>query len=215
MPETAAHSGGRVLTQERCRMPKKKVYAVRRGRTPGLYETWSECQRQTTGFRGAEFKSFTSRAEAQAWVDAANAPAGEPPTSGIAVDGACSGNPGPMEYQGVDIATGETLFSDGPYAGGTNNLAEFLAIVDAARLIEDGKHAGPIWSDSNTAMIWVSKGVANSTVDPRKVDPALRLLVTEAENWLASRGAAAAPLPVFKWETDVWGEVPADFGRKG
>lgn len=196
-------------------MAKKKVYVVRRGRTPGLYATWGECQRQTTGFRGAEFKSFTSRADAQAWLDSANAPASEMPKTGIAVDGACSGNPGPMEYQGVDIATGETLFSDGPYAGGTNNIAEFLAIVDAARMIADSKHPGPIWSDSNTAMIWVTKGAANSTVDPRKVDPALRLLVTGAENWLASRGADAGPLPVYKWETDQWGEVPADFGRKG
>ena len=196
-------------------MAKKKFYAVRRGRKTGVFATWAECQRQTIGFPGADFKSFPSEADAEAWIDAAEAPAGDKPSGGIAVDGACSGNPGPMEYRGVDIATGETLFSAGPFEGGTNNFAEFLAIVDAARLIADGEHDGPIWTDSRTAVAWVEKGRANSTADARRMDPALAVLIAGAEQWLAGRGPAAGPLPLRKWDTDRWGEVPADFGRKG
>jgi len=190
---------------------KQKFYAVRRGRTPGVYATWAECQRQTTGFKGAEFKSFPTRAAAEAWLADAAAPASGRPATGIAVDGACSGNPGPMEYRGVDIATGETLFSHGPFDGGTNNLAEFLAIVEAARMIDEGEHPGPVFSDSRTAMIWVEKGKHNSTVDERRMDRALRLLVEAAEGWLAGR---ERPPRVAKWETGVWGEIPADYGRK-
>ncbi|RKI38418.1 reverse transcriptase-like protein [bacterium D16-51] len=46
----------------------KKVYAVRNGRKTGIFDTWAECQKQTTGFSGAEFKSFTTRAGAEAYL---------------------------------------------------------------------------------------------------------------------------------------------------
>ncbi len=46
----------------------KKVYAVRKGRKTGVFDTWAECQRQTTGFSGAEFKSFTTREGAEAYL---------------------------------------------------------------------------------------------------------------------------------------------------
>lgn len=52
-----------------------------------------------------------------------------------AVDAACSGNPGPMEYRGIDLATGAMLFHFGPMKG-TNNIGEFLAIVHALALME-------------------------------------------------------------------------------
>jgi ribonuclease HI len=42
-----------------------KYYAVRAGKTPGVYMTWKECQEQTTGFKGASYKSFTSRQDAE------------------------------------------------------------------------------------------------------------------------------------------------------
>lgn len=48
---------------------KKKYYAVRNGRTPGIYESWDECKGQTDGFSGAEFKSFPTREEAKAFVE--------------------------------------------------------------------------------------------------------------------------------------------------
>ncbi|KAF2969861.1 hypothetical protein GQX73_g3677 [Xylaria multiplex] len=46
----------------------QKYYAVRAGDTPGVYLTWAECQEQTAGFRGASYKSFTSREDAEAFV---------------------------------------------------------------------------------------------------------------------------------------------------
>ncbi|MCI7059645.1 MAG: RNase H1/viroplasmin domain-containing protein, partial [Megasphaera elsdenii] len=38
---------------------QKKIYAVRRGRTTGLFLSWADCQQQVNGFPGARFKSFT------------------------------------------------------------------------------------------------------------------------------------------------------------
>ena len=52
-----------------------------------------------------------------------------------AVDAACSGNPGPMEYQAIDLATGAQVFHFGPMHG-TNNIGEFLAIVHALALLD-------------------------------------------------------------------------------
>ena len=48
--------------------PKMKVYAVRVGRQPGIYNTWKECQEQTDRYPGARFQSFTCMEDAQAFV---------------------------------------------------------------------------------------------------------------------------------------------------
>lgn len=48
----------------------KFYYAVQKGRHPGVYENWSDCQREVTGAAGAVFKKFKTRAEAEAFVKA-------------------------------------------------------------------------------------------------------------------------------------------------
>lgn len=72
------------------------------------------------------------------------------PTSGIAVDGACSGNPGQAEYKIVDIATGKTLVSR-KIGIATNNHAEFIGLCHALYSYPDQT----IYSDSVTAISWV------------------------------------------------------------
>ncbi|KAK8094511.1 RNase H domain protein [Apiospora hydei] len=59
--------------------PAEKFYAVRCGKSPGVYGTWAECQAQTAGFSGAKYKSFLNFEDAEAFV------AGENP--GTATDG--------------------------------------------------------------------------------------------------------------------------------
>ena len=72
-----------------------------------------------------------------------------------AVDAACSGNPGPMEYQAIDLATGAQVFHFGPVHG-TNNIGEFLAIVHALALLDkQGVTGKTIYSDSHNAILWV------------------------------------------------------------
>lgn len=46
-----------------------KIYAVRRGHKTGIFDNWAECQAATKGFSGAEFKSFTSRKAAEAYLE--------------------------------------------------------------------------------------------------------------------------------------------------
>ena len=49
-------------------MAKKKVYAVRKGKTEGIFETWDECKAAVDGYSGAEYKSFSTKEEALAYL---------------------------------------------------------------------------------------------------------------------------------------------------
>ena len=129
----------------------------------------------------------------------------------IAVDAACSGNPGPMEYRGVYIKTGQVLFKVGPMEQGTNNIGEFLAIVHGMAMLEKQGLRMPIYSDSVNAQIWVRQGFCKTTLQENEVNAPIFDLIRRAETWLRTHSFR---VPIYKWETKQWGEIPADFGRK-
>ena len=128
----------------------------------------------------------------------------------IAVDAACSGNPGKMEYRGVDLATGAQVFHFGPVYG-TNNIGEFLAIVHALALMEKTGVKKTIYSDSYNAILWVNKKQCKTKLERTPRTEQLYGIIARAERWLNTH---AITTPIIKWETKKWGEVPADFGRK-
>ncbi len=128
-----------------------------------------------------------------------------------AVDAACSGNPGAMEYQGIDLATGARVFHFGPVYG-TNNIGEFLAIVHALALMDKlGIKDKIIYSDSYNAILWVHKKVCKTKLEHNDRTVELYHVIRRAENWLRSH---AVSVPIVQWETRKWGDIPADFGRK-
>lgn len=128
-----------------------------------------------------------------------------------AVDAACSGNPGPMEYRAVDLATGAQVFHFGPMHG-TNNIGEFLAIVHALALLDkQGITDKTIYSDSYNAILWVHNKKCKTKLQHTPETEPLYQIIQRAENWLRTHGVT---IPIVKWETRKWGEVPADFGRK-
>ena len=128
-----------------------------------------------------------------------------------AVDAACSGNPGPMEYQAIDLTTGAQVFHFGPLYG-TNNIGEFLAIVHALALMDkQGIKDKVIYSDSYNAILWVKKKQCKTKLERTPETEQLYQIITRAEQWLRTHNIT---IPVMKWETKAWGEVPADFGRK-
>lgn len=49
-------------------MAKKKIYAVRKGKKTGLFDTWDECKEQVSGFKGAEYKSFKELTDAKEYL---------------------------------------------------------------------------------------------------------------------------------------------------
>ncbi len=209
-------------------MPKQKYYVVWRGRKPGVYSTWDACKAQVDGFPNAEYKSFATKTEAdtafaQNYSEFKGKPAqrlltlenirllGITHPDAVAVDAACSGSPGPLEYRGVHLFTGKTIFHQGPYQEGTNNVGEFLAIVHAlARFHQQGSD-GPIYSDSENALLWVKLKRCRTTLQRTTRNVQLFDLIARAEQWLAENEYKN---PILKWKTDQWGEIPADFGRK-
>ena len=208
-------------------MAKKKYYVVWNGNQPGIYSSWEECQAQIKGVKQALYKAFGSLAEAEhAYASSPGQYIGRgakaenkksaatPPASiiqnALAVDAACSGNPGMMEYRGVYIATGEQVFHFGPMFG-TNNIGEFLAIVHGLALLKQKGIDLPIYSDSYNALLWI-KGKKCKTKLPRdSKSEELFKYVDRAEKWLKENSYTTM---LIKWETDKWGEIPADFGRK-
>ena len=210
-------------------MGKQKFYVVWDGVTPGIYTSWTECQLQVKGYDSAKYKSFDNREEAErAFAASPYAYIGKnakkkttgPSTemlpaavieNSLAVDAACSGNPGPMEYRCIDLQTGQQVFHYGPIHG-TNNIGEFLAIVHALALMEQrGIKGKVIYSDSYNAALWVKKRKCKTTLVRDARTAKLYEVIARAENWLLTHPCAT---PVLKWDTAQWGEIPADFGRK-
>ena len=205
---------------------KKKFYVVWSGLNPGIYPSWDACQAQIKGVKGAVYKSFDSKEEAErAYASSAYSymkKKADTPTFtldtlppvveryALAVDAACSGNPGPMEYRGVYLGDGKEIFHFGPVHG-TNNIGEFLAIVHALAMLDKQGLKMTIYSDSRTAISWVRKKCCKTQLERNEETEQLFQLIERAEAWLKNHRVT---IPIIKWETEQWGEVPADFGRK-
>ena len=91
----------------------KKYYAVRAGRRTGVFETWAECQIQVTGFRGAAFKSFPTRAEAEAFVSGTPMAADSTAVSEPQADGAVAYVDGSYNVSTGEFSCGAVLFLNG------------------------------------------------------------------------------------------------------
>lgn len=219
-------------------MPKNKFYVVWKGRNPGVYDNWDACKKEVDGFQGAWYKGFPDKTTAEkAYAQGPAEVKGEklkekghlspltthlPPL--IAVDAACSGNPGKMEYQGkfVDFGTNPatvvTLFKSPVFENGTNNIGEFLAIVHALAWQKQKRTQYPVYSDSVNAQKWVREKQCRTKLQPNDKNAYLFELIDRAETWLRENDnwmrENANVIPVLKWKTEVWGENPADFGRK-
>jgi ribonuclease HI len=137
--------------------------------------------------------------------------AGIPDLESMSVDAACSGNPGIMEYRGVYSKTREEIFHQGPFKEGTNNIGEFLALVHGLAFLKQKNSPLPIYTDSKTALAWVKSKKAKTKLKKNVVNSELFDLIARAEIWLQNNKYTTQ---IMKWETSVWGEIPADFGRK-
>lgn len=201
-------------------MPKK-YYTVWKGIVPGVYYNWEDCHKQIVNFKGALYKSFHTEKEAKnalkfSYSDFLKSKTQhilpeEVISKSISVDAASSGNPGVMEYQGVDTISKKKLFKKGPFKKGTNNIGEFLAIVHGLAFLKKNNSALPIYSDSLTAISWVKKKKCNTSLKKDNSTGELFMLIGRAETWLKNNSYNNK---IIKWNTKKWGEIPADFGRK-
>lgn len=209
---------------------KRKYYVVWYGHEQGIYESWDECRKQIIGFKGAKYKSYPSREQAEeAFIlgsederkaischeklsDCAMPPSlpQEVLRNAVAVDASCSGNPGMMEYRGIYLKTGRQLFHFGPMFG-TNNIGEFLAIVHTLALIKRYNACVSVYSDSRNAILWTKAKKCKTTLPRNDKTEELFRIIERAEDFLRKNNCNT---PIVKWNTTKWGEIPADFGRK-
>lgn len=133
--------------------------------------------------------------------------------NGWAVDASCMGNPGVMEYRGVELMSGRELFRIGPFQDATNNIGEFLAIVHALALMWQRQEWHTIYSDSVSGMSWVRRQAVKTTLARTPRNEKVFEMIGRAMVWLKSHDWSRQ-CRVLKWQTELWGEIPADFGRK-
>lgn len=209
---------------------KPKFYVVWKGRKTGVFETWAETEEQVKGFETAQYKSFESRKEADDafkgnyWqsvqktqngatgkLSKSAALVGKPLQESISVDAACAGNPGKLEYQGVETSTKRVLFAMGPFPEGTVNIGEFLAIVHGLAFLQKHNSTLPIYSDSKTAISWIKNKAVKTKLERNAKNEELFQLVDRGILWLQNNKYSNK---ILKWETEFWGENPADYGRK-
>lgn len=210
-------------------MEKRKYYVVWVGRKTGVFDTWNACKEQIFEYPKAIYKSFPNKELAEQafknnsrkFIGKNNVGkettqkqielAGQPIKESISVDGAWNTATGIVEYQGVHTGTRKKIFHGGPFEDGTNNIVEFLGIVHALAYCKQNKINSPIYSDSKTAISWVVKKQARTNHDRNKKNEKLFELLDRAIKWLNEN---KFDNKILKWETKIWGENPADFGRK-
>lgn len=209
---------------------KKKYYTVWKGHKTGIFEKWNDCKAQIKDYQGAQYKSFETFEAAQKALNGNYRDyigksksfksglsemqlkkIGQPNFNSISVDAASSGNPGIMEYRGVDTKTKKQLFIQGPFPEGTNNIGEFLALVHGLAFLKKHESQRILYTDSKIAMSWIRKKTCNTKLQRKPKNEKLFELIDRAVNWLKTNTYNTT---IVKWETKAWGEIPADFGRK-
>ncbi len=209
-------------------MGKQKYYVVWEGTKTGIFKSWKECETSVKGYVGAKFKSFNNvefaklayeiGPTANIWdkiterqYQALGKKINLPVLNSLSVDAACSGNPGVMEYRGVYTRTSTLIFAQGPFEEATVNLGEFLAIVHGLAQLGKSREHMPIYTDSRTAMKWINDKKVNTKLERSANNKKVFGYVDRALVWLKSHTYTNQ---IFKWDTENWGEIPADFGRK-
>lgn len=207
-------------------MAKQKYYVIWKGKNPGIYLSWDEAKQQIHGVEGAMYKSFPTMTEAEMafaknpWASInKSVKAVKTKTSitgidynSICVDAACSGNPGDLEYRGVSTSSEKEIFRVGPLSFGTNNIGEFLGIVHGLAYLDKlGRYDIIIYTDSATAISWIKNKKIKTTLVRSSINEPLWELVDRAYDWLDKNPVKNK---ILKWETKLWGEIKADFGRK-
>ena len=210
-------------------MSKQKYYVVWHGKETGVFDSWESCKEQVAGFPGAKYKSFATKDEAEEAYTMQSSDFvgkvkkkpelteeqkkiyGEPIQKSISVDGACNSRTGRAEYRGVFTHNAQEIFRMGPFDDGTNNIMEFLAIVHALAYCKREGLLLSIYSDSRTAILWVHKKEVKTKQLRTGKNKQLFELIDRALIWLNENEYSNK---ILKWETKVWGEIPADFNRK-
>jgi len=185
-------------------MARPKFYAVAVGRSTGIFTSWGVCEAQVKGVAGARYKSFPTRAEAEAWLRDPSSASPKPqrtpspsrslsaappehPAGALIIytDGGAINNPGPGGY-GVVICNGDGRRElSGGFRLTTNNRMEMTACIVALKAVAGCGRSIVLYSDSSYLVNGIQKGWARSW---------------RARGWRKADGAPAM-------NVDLWSEL--------
>ena len=178
---------------------KNNFYAIKL-----IVTTWDECRDLAKGKPEARYKGFVSKEEAKAWVDGTRFVAkGAPIGDFITVDGWCKDNPGPCGF--VVTYKGKVIHKE-DLGLGTNNIAEFIGLAWA--LFKADQLGVPCYCDSTTAMLAWDKKRLKTSFDVESNPKLVKRFKAIEKNI-----GVIKSIP-HKWNTGLWGEIPADPGNK-
>jgi ribonuclease HI len=203
-------------------MNLQKYYTVWAGRRTGVFSSWKQCQHQILGFKGARFKSFQTLTEAKAalnrrYQDHRNwerspiqilfeSDDTRPITNSITVSGTCNIATGEVEIQAVHTGSKHLVFWKGPYHDGTGDMAEFIAIVQTLKYLKLRKLSILIYSESSTAIKWITNRSVTTKLPRRASNRELYDLFDSCLAWLNDNTYYNR---ILKWNTQEWGRNPA------
>lgn len=133
---------------------------------------------------------------------------GKIPKTGIVCDGSYRWSADKLQYQVLDLSTGELLYVSKVYEGGSSNVAEFLGIVHSAAHCMNNGIKDTIYTDSYIGIKWVK---SKNCWTKEWLSDELDSVVKRAVSWLKSN---TIQNKIVYWDKSKWGENPADFGRK-
>lgn len=198
-------------------------YVIRQGRQTGIFTDRDQVKSFVSWYPQAKYKKFTTQHEAEnalkQWrVAFYTKKEGKSDLfhkypiiqEALAVDAACSGNPWEMEFRGIDFTNNQEVFHY-KFLLGTNNIGEFLALVEGIKYVQNGHKNYVIYSDSRIALQWISQKKCKTSMTEEQIGEKLFNAIKEAEHFLKEQTNLP---PMIKWNTDERGEIPADFWRK-
>jgi len=204
---------------------QKKYYTVRKWKQIWVFDNRDDCKRSVQWFQWAEYKSFLSRVVAEEALKQSYKKIVKSKTTinildteipfekkSIAVDAACSGNPGVMEYRGVELEKSWKQIFIQKFEIWTNNIGEFLAIVHGLSYLKEEKlEKFAIYTDSKIAINRVLKKKSKTKLEKTEQSKNLFEIIKRAEQRLQNNKYKTK---IIKRDTKNRWEIPADFGRK-
>lgn len=142
-----------------------KFYAVKIGKNPGIYNTWSECELQVKGFSGAIYKSFLNKEDAEKFLNTSNTSkiSNEPTEPYAFVDGSFNSTTNTYGYGGFLVENGNRHKIQGsgqkPELASMRNVAgEICGVVKAVKLaLELGLKNLTIYYDYQGLEAWANR----------------------------------------------------------
>ena len=188
----------------------KPYYVVWQGHRPGVYDTWTECKAQITGFDRPQYKKFSTRYQAfHAYQKGSsyreNLRASDLPVfekKSILINASTDTQRNLTSYYGLYLNSNRRMFSN-TISSADKRIGLFLAAVKALSILHKHRTLLPVYTES-LEIISAVKDKRFVALNPQAESAKVNLYVRVALAWLEKH----PPPPLLHWNAAYWGELP-------